>query len=141
MADETNLRFEEKMVSGVTHMGILFGIPGLLATILVRWYYKSRSPFVFEHANQAMRWQIGAFLLKAVYGFFTGGLVGVLVISGAWYHPLQWVVRAALDPQFPLHAALLGVAFWVMFFLALQGLAKSFGGHRHRYPLVGRKAA
>ncbi|BDG61411.1 DUF4870 domain-containing protein [Caldinitratiruptor microaerophilus] len=127
--------YEERVMAAVGHLGVLFGLMGVVATGVIHFLYARRSGFVGAHVRQALAWQGTALAVKVAYGYVAlGGLPGALVATGWSWDVLKWLFQPDGPPGRTAVAALL----WVFFALALQGLVRAWGGRRHRYPLVGR---
>lgn len=124
-------------MAAVGHLGVLFGLIGVVATGVIHFLYARRSAFVGAHVRQALAWQGAALAVKVVYGYAAlGGLPGALVATGWSWDELKWLFRV----DAPLSRTAVAALLWVFFVLALQGLVRAWNGRRHRYPLVGRLA-
>lgn len=122
-------------MAAVGHLGVLFGLMGLVATGVIHFLYARRSGFVGAHVRQALAWQGVALAVKVVYGYVAlGGLPGALVATGWSWDALRWLFH----PDAPLARTAVAALLWVFFLLALQGLVRAWSGRPYRYPLVGR---
>lgn len=123
------------MIGGVVHLGVLFSVMGLAASIVMMLQYRTRSAFVFRHAKQAALWQIALLVVQMVWGLMVGGLSGAFQATRLYFMitiPMLFNNNAA--------AQTLGLVAWVMYILALRALVNGWAGRPYRYPLLGRLA-
>ncbi len=126
---ETN-KSEEKLLGGLCHILVFFHLLGLVANLVIYLIHKDKSPFVANHAKQALGLQfsavifilaLGALGVGAGLGFAFGGIFSVFGL--AFLGGLAGLAVSALTL-----AALVCV---------IVGAVRGFSGCSYQYPLIG----
>ncbi|MFZ5816465.1 MAG: DUF4870 domain-containing protein [Bacillota bacterium] len=120
---------EERLVSGIAHIAILFSALGLVVNIALLLSFRHRSPFAASHLRQALGLQVISAILAWAIGLY------LLLTS---FH----VGFGHLGPRLLLGRAIqVGLVVLVIngvkLTLAILGAVHAFGGKVYRYPLVG----
>ncbi len=116
---------EDKVLAGVTHLGILAGWVGLLITLAIYLFRRDQSNFVKRSAMQAMGYQVCALIIM--------GIVGVVFGSSL----LLGVFAAKLVTTSIVSLALIKIVLVVVYALGIWGAIRSFLGENFKYPLIG----
>lgn len=126
---------EEKILSGIAHIAVLFSWLGLVLNVILFAVYKPKSRFVAGHAKQALGLWLVQAIIRSVVGLITGGSV-----LAAMYNPFRTGYPAGfgLAVLGGLLSAALGIAVLVLVILAC---IKGFNGDEHRYPVIGEFVA
>ncbi len=120
---------EEKVLSGIAHLGILLNWVGAIGVLIIYLTQKDKSSFVGDHAKQALGYQVCVMLLFSILNIFnTGRVIGGMFMRGHWMFPF-------------------GVGFSAFSFLALLNLAaiiyavvaavNGFSGSKFKYAVIG----
>lgn len=118
---------EERVVAGLTHLGLLLEMAGLIINVVLYVLYRSRSSFVAKHVKQALGLQVVSLLLAfAISVIFGAGAIGL----GFW-SPAGALGSAAL-------AWLLSMVVWVitLVFMVIAAV-RGFQGEEYQHPVFG----
>lgn len=123
------LKSEEKVLGGLSHILCLFSWIGLVANLVIFFIYKEKSAYVGRHAKQALGLQlislvlglvVGGASVASVFGAMAGGHMGAAVGMG-------------------LTLALIGAALGItVLVLVIIGAVKGFTGQEYLHPVFGR---
>lgn len=122
---------EERTLSGLAHLAVLFGWLGLAFQIVVLVIYQPKSRYVAGHARQALGMWAAWMLVRFVLGFLTG-TIGISIA----FNPFG-IFNGAI-----LGSLLLGLLVRLGIFVAvlvavIVAMIAGFGGRTYRYPLIG----
>ena len=132
---------DERVMAGLSHLGILLPMWGLIMSVLIWVTQKDKSDYVRRQAIQAVAWQVA----------FIGGMfamMGCYMLS--FFGSFGGIFLATNDPStldgppafFFLPFAVMGCFFMVMLlFIAvgIWGAVRSFQGQMFLYPLLGSR--
>lgn len=105
------------------------GLLAAVASVVLYFVWKSKSPFVVRHAKQAAGLQAVLFIFGIIMGFLGSGVVAASVAAGSIGGGL------AAGGLFLLLALAVGVAAVV---LGIIGLLRAQKGEEFTYPVIGR---
>lgn len=120
---------EEKVLSGIAHVAVLFSWLGLVYNLVIYLVYKPKSGFVAGHAKQALGLSIIAILVRMVLGFAFAGAGFAM----SW-NPMSLSRGYAAGALGGL--LMMAVSIAVLIFVILAAV-KAFGGEEYRYPVIG----
>lgn len=120
---------EERFISGVAHIAVLFPALGLALNIALLLAFHRRAPFAAGHLKQALGLQVISIILS-----FTAGIYVLLAGFGFTF--------GHLPPGFFFKKAiLLGLVVLIFnlikIILAVVGAIRGFSGQSYRQPLIG----
>jgi uncharacterized Tic20 family protein len=120
----------ERMVAAAAHLLMLATLPGILITATIWILSRKGSPFVRQHARQALRWQILAHLI--IFGLIGCTILGI--VGGAFGGSINAAYAAGIV------LILVATIPYVVFDIpAVIGALKALFGGSARYPVVGGK--
>jgi uncharacterized Tic20 family protein len=122
-----NVNSEEKALSGIAHLAVLFGIWGLIANIVLHFVYREKSQFVAHHTKQALGLTVVSWVVAMVLG---------MLVLGTGFHFMMMpsaVLTGAL-----LSILVLGAWSIVVLVLVIMGAVNGFQGQDHTYPIFGK---
>lgn len=120
---------EEKILSGISHLGIILGWIGAGIALLIYLTQKEKSSFTGDHAKQALGFQIAVIILFSVLGIFThGGILGHMSNAGNWGIPF---------PLWGSTLGLIGVLRLGAIIYTIVAAINAFNGNEFKYVLIG----
>ena len=85
---------DEKGIAALTHAsGILFGV---IVPLIVWLLKKDQSPYLAEHAKEALNFQITVFIAFFACGILTVVLIGVFLMPLVWLADIIFCILAAV---------------------------------------------
>lgn len=121
---------EEKILSGISHLGVILGWLGAAIALIIYLTQKDKSSFTGDHAKQALGFQIAVIIIFSILGIFTaGGMVGNMFTEGSWGVPFPPLGFSALG--------LLGVLRLAVIVYALVAAVNAFNGQEFKYAVIG----
>ncbi len=116
---------EDKILAGISHLGIVTGWVGLVIALVIYLIRKDQSSFVKRCAKQAMGYQICTLVIMQVLILIFGGSVVLGIISS------KLVTMSTLGFLFvkTVNLGLCALGIW--------GAIKTFLGEYFRYPVIG----
>ncbi|MEW6622390.1 MAG: DUF4870 domain-containing protein [Bacillota bacterium] len=118
------LNSENKILAGLSHLGIFFGFLGIIAVLVIYIIQREKSRFVAHHAKQALGYQLIIALFKQLVGLAGFSFIGFT--SGFMRGMYLWQ----------------GLSIWGLFSLviliyAVVASIKAFSGESFKYVLIG----
>lgn len=120
---------EEKILGGISHLGILFSWIGIIVALVIFVTQKDKSSFVGNHAKQALGYQICLLVLFSILSFFVaGGVMSSIIMGGPG--ALSFISAAGTFGIF----SLLRLAIIIY---AVVAAFNAFTGKLFKYVLIG----
>lgn len=107
----------------------VFGVLAPIASVVLYFVWKSKSPWVVRHAKQAAGMQVCLFLVGILIGIVGAVSFFLSLLAGSFGAPL---VTGSLIGLLTLAAGVFAVVVGIM------GLLKAEKGEEYTYPIVGR---
>lgn len=120
---------EERIISGIGHIAVLFYGVGLVINIALLVAYRNRSAFACRHLKQALALQVITLILSWVMGLYA-----FLAIVG---YGLAGMPTRLYDTLLIGGIAVIIMGL-IQIGLVIQGATRAFCGQPHRLPLIGR---
>jgi len=116
------VKSEEKILAGLSHLGIIFGSVGILIALAVFFWQNGKSRFAANQAKQALGYQVVVRIIAFVgNGLFWGSAAGLDAALGFFFGGFWlWNLFLLLFNLYGLYAAL-----------------QALKGYAFRYPLIG----
>lgn len=120
---------EDKILSGIAHLGILLNWVGAIGVLIIYLTQKDKSSFVGDHAKQALGYQICVLILFSVLNiFFVGRFVGGMLMRNHWMFPFNTGFSTG---------GLLGLLYLAAVIYAIVASIKAFSGDKFQYAVIG----
>jgi len=121
---------EEKILSGISHLGVILGWLGAGVALLIYLTQKDKSSFTGDHAKQALGFQVAIIVVFSILGILTaGGMAGNILREGSWGVPFPPLGFGALG--------LLGILRLAVIIYAVVAAVNAFNGQEFKYVLIG----
>ncbi|HZW84041.1 MAG TPA: DUF4870 domain-containing protein [Candidatus Deferrimicrobium sp.] len=116
---------EDKVLAGVSHLGILVGWVGLIIALGIYLVKRDQSVFVKRSAKQALGFQVCALVIISILALLFGG--GMLL----------GVFTAKLVTTGLLSLVFVKIVLVLLYTLGVWAAIRSFQGEHFKYPLIG----
>ena len=128
---------EEQVSSGLSHLGILMPLYGLVLPVIIWVTQKEKSRFVAAQALQAIAYQIGVMVLWLMMVIpWMAFVIAMVVVSATSGHLAEHPPAAFFVGYFGFIA--FALLFWlVVLIYGFYGAYSAFKGRDFRYVIVG----
>lgn len=122
---------DEKILAGVSHLGILFSMLGIIVALIIYLVQKDRSTFTAHHAKQALGYQVAIQILWTLVGLFAGGSVVGLGFLGSRAPHLFGAMAG-------LFAGLVSLLSLGLIVYGIYAAVLAFQGREFTYAVIGK---
>lgn len=120
---------EDKILSGIAHLGILLNWVGVIGVLIIYLTQKDKSSFIGDHAKQALGYQICVQIVFGVLNIlFAGRFVGGMLMRNHWMYPFNTGFSTA---------GLLGLLYLATVIYAIVASINAFSGKKYKYAVIG----